>query len=215
MPGFDRSGGSSQGNDGGGADPSDKNKPCGDGTNGTVECVDVIGKKPPDPQPLPKPRPEPIVQFEPLQLSNPSDGGGGDKDNRPMCPSGPKVDRAKLLVRKGTDANLIGGGLLVGSVIANGFGGGPEDPLADAATVGLARWGQRVMAAGDLSLGIGAGYLASNGMSGEAVNTAIEEVLDRPIPGFAKPSVDQIIDKALNNVEDSLGVQMNSCRMGN
>jgi len=69
-------GGGGFGGEGGGADPSDKNKPCGDGTNGTVECVDVIGKRPPDPQPLPKPRPEPIVQFEPLHLSNPRDGSG-------------------------------------------------------------------------------------------------------------------------------------------
>lgn len=78
---------------------------------------------------------------------------------------------------------------------------------------GIANFRGLTMAAGDIAGGIGAGYLAKNGMFGEAVNTVAETILDKPFPEPFKPYADQVIDASLNGIEGSLGLSLNSCRV--
>lgn len=102
----------------------------------------------------------------------------------------------------------------MGAAFAEAAGGGPENPLGDAAAGYLGNLGRSSLMAGSSLQASGAAVLLENGMPRDALNTAIEAGMDFFLPDAAGPFVDPLEDEALNGIEDTLGVAQNSCQGG-
>jgi RHS repeat-associated protein len=140
---------------------------------------------------------------------------GSPQRSQPTCLSASQTAAAKSVINGATQTTIVGGALLTAAAGAEAAGGGPLDPLADGAALFSGRAGANLVKTGTAVGGGAAAFLFAHGQYQEAINATIEGGLDlvnKIVPEYAQPALDQGVDNALSATENATGLIKDSCR---
>lgn len=144
-----------------------------------------------------------------------SGAGKGSANSKPACLSATAVATAQYAIAGGTSVALAGAALDLGAAGTEAAGGGPEDPFADVAAYWEASTGTQMMRGGTTTVFAASAFLLANGMPREATNAMFDVALDMldkgAIPEAGQQLIDQNVDKAMNAIEDKLGLAEDTC----